>query len=120
MATEEILKVCRQCPDLEALFLPIGFEMPADVRTELRKICPGIRCASLGCEIGADAYDIIAKQHAAGDAELGGLLGAQSHLLHPGSQQGGGGADRHRSGFPPTTWEYNYIIKFTKFHTRRG
>ena len=74
VAAEEILKVCRQCPDLEALFLPICFELSPSTHAEVRKICPKIRCLALGREIGVDTYSSLVKQYAAGDAELGGLL----------------------------------------------
>eukprot|EP01046_Picozoa_sp_COSAG06_P044861 COSAG06_NODE_6112_length_3105_cov_2.346973_2_plen_292_part_01 len=75
VATEDIWSVCRQCPELEALFLPIGTELPDELRAELRgETCPSLRCLALGCEIGPDGYDSIVAQYATSDGELAALL----------------------------------------------
>eukprot|EP01043_Picozoa_sp_COSAG02_P018702 COSAG02_NODE_880_length_16242_cov_5.512946_4_plen_381_part_00 len=65
---------CANNPGMEALFLPIGFNLSAGTSTELHKICPSVRCVALGCEIGPKAYEDLVKQYAVGDEDLGDLL----------------------------------------------
>eukprot|EP01048_Picozoa_sp_COSAG05_P006190 COSAG05_NODE_390_length_10436_cov_15.721196_12_plen_436_part_01 len=89
MDEEELLRIARRCPELEALFVSEGGAMDQRLADTLRRgpdaPCPRLRCACLGQEISEAAFVALEEQYTRSDVDLGAAIPAAALSL-PGEQ----------------------------------